>query len=94
MLVVTRYRIPDADVDAFRSQAAAALAALADRPGFRDGVIGRNVDDPTLWTLTTWWRDVGSYRRALSGYDVKVAAVPVLSRALDEPSAYEVLEDR
>jgi hypothetical protein len=38
------------------------------------------------------WRDVGSYRRALSSYDVKVTAVPLLSRALDEPSAYELYE--
>jgi hypothetical protein len=34
---------------------------------------------------------VGAYRRALSSYDVRVGAVPLLSRALDEPSAYETL---
>ena len=39
--------------------------------------------------LTTEWESVGAYRRALSAYDVKLTAVPVLSRALDEPSAYE-----
>ena len=43
--------------------------------------------------MVTRWRDVGSYRRALSSYDVKVGAVPLLSRAIDEPSAYETLED-
>jgi hypothetical protein len=53
------------------------------------GEIGRNVDDPELWVLTTRWENVGSYRRALSAYDVKLSAVPILSRALDEPSAYE-----
>ena len=42
--------------------------------------------------LTTRWDSVGTYRRALSSYDVKLAAVPTLSRALDEPSAYEVVE--
>ncbi len=35
---------------------------------------------------------MGAYRRALSTYDVKLAAVPTLSQALDEPSAYEVVE--
>ena len=35
---------------------------------------------------------MGAYRRALSSYDVKLHAVPTLSRALDEPSAYEVVE--
>ena len=42
--------------------------------------------------LTTRWEHVGAYRRALSSYDVKLKAVPVLSRALDEPGAYETVE--
>jgi hypothetical protein len=41
--------------------------------------------------LTTQWVTVGAYRRALSSYDVKTRAVPVMQHALDEPSAYEVL---
>ena len=65
---------------------------LAERPGYVDGRVGRNLDDPTLWVLTTRWDDVGAYRRALSSYDVKLQAVPLLSRAVDEPSAYEVVE--
>ncbi|MDQ1687038.1 MAG: hypothetical protein QOK42_13, partial [Frankiaceae bacterium] len=39
----------------------------------------------------TEWRDVGSYRRGMSGYEVKVQAWPLLAEALPEPSAYEVL---
>ena len=42
--------------------------------------------------LTTEWEGPGAYRRALSAYDVKLAAVPTLSRAIDEPSAYEPVE--
>jgi hypothetical protein len=68
-----------------------AHAALAARPGYERGTLGRNVDDPELWVLQTRWVDVGSYRRALSAYDVKLGAVPLLSRALDEPSAYELV---
>jgi hypothetical protein len=56
-------------------------------------VVGRSTDDPTLWLMTLRWDGVGSYRRALSAYDVKVAAVPLLSTAVDEPTAYEVLAD-
>ena len=41
--------------------------------------------------LTTRWVHVGAYRRALSAYDVKVGAVPLLSRAIDEPGAYETV---
>lgn len=95
MLVVTRYRVPAADpaaVEDFRRDAKAALDVLAVRPGFRSGRIGRNADDPDLWTLTTEWINVGSYRRALSPFEVKTTAVPLLSRCIDEPTAYEVVE--
>ena len=47
---------------------------------------------PSLWVLQTRWENVGSYRRALSSYDVKVGAVSLLSRAVDEPSAYELVD--
>jgi len=90
VLVVTRYRVPDEDADSFAASADTALDVLAQRPGFVDGTVGRNVDDPLLWTLTTRWRDTGSYRRALSSFEVKTVAVPLLSRAIDEPTAYEV----
>ena len=76
----------------FRTELAAAHAVLAERAGYVDGQIGRNVDDPTLWVLTTRWENVGAYRRALSSYEVKLNAVPLLSRAVDEPSAYELVE--
>lgn len=92
VLVVSRFRVPAEDVDGFRSGLEAARAALAQRPGYLAGTIGRNVDEPDLWVLTTSWEHVGAYRRALSAYDVKLHAVPLLSRALDEPSAYEVVE--
>ena len=94
MIVVNRFRVPeDTQVEeAFRSDAFAALGALAARPGYVDGLLGRNLDEPGLWLVTTTWADVGSYRRVLSSYDVKVTAVPLLSRAVDEPSAYEVVE--
>jgi quinol monooxygenase YgiN len=92
VLVVNRFRVPEDEAEAFRADLEAAHAVLALQKGYADGSLGRNVDDPGLWVMVTRWRDVGSYRRALSSYDVKVGAVPLLSRALDEPSAYEPLE--
>lgn len=92
MIVVSRFRVSDDHAETFRAELQAAHEALAGRPGYLHGRIGRNVDDPGLWVLTTEWEHVGAYRRALSAYDVKVTAVPVLSRALDEPSAFEVVE--
>jgi hypothetical protein len=92
VLVVSRFRVPVDEGETFRGELAEAHAVLAGRPGYVDGRTGRNLDDPTLWVLTTRWENVGSYRRALSSYDVKLHAVPLLSRALDEPSAYELVE--
>ena len=89
VLVVNRFR---ADDPAFRDELRAALGVLAAQAGFEDGRLGRNVDEPSLWVMVTRWRDVGSYRRALSSYDVKMGAVPLLSRAVDEPSAFEDLD--
>ena len=92
MLVVNRFTVPVEDGEQFRAELAAARDVLAEQPGYVDGRIGRNLDDPTLWVLTMQWDNVGAYRRALSSYDVKLQAVPLLSRAVDEPSAYEVVE--
>jgi len=49
----------------------------------------RNMDDEDLWAIVTEWDAVGSYRRAMSGDATKMLLVPVLSLALDEPSAYQ-----
>lgn len=92
MLVVNRFRVPEETAAGFRADLEAALAVLAQQQGYADGRLGRNVDDPSLWTMVTRWRDVGSYRRALSTYDVKLGAVQLLSTAIEEPSAYELLD--
>lgn len=92
MIVVNRFRVPEADAAAFREDLERANATLARGKGYLAGTIGRNVDDPTLWVLSTTWENVGSYRRALSSYDAKLHAVAVLGRAIDEPSAFEVVE--
>ena len=89
MLVVNRFAV--ADEGAFTPRAEAALAALAGRPGFVSGSFGRAVDEPDRWCLVTVWESVGAYRRALSAFEVKVEATPLLAESLDEPSAYEVL---
>jgi quinol monooxygenase YgiN len=93
VIVVNRFRVDEGAADEFAADVHRAHAVLAEQVGYVDGRVGRNVDDPGLWVLTTTWVNVGSYRRALSAYDVKVTAVPLLSRALDEPSAYETVAD-
>ncbi len=91
MLVVSRFSVPETGGEEFVARAQVALDALAARPGYRSGRVGRAVDDPTRWVLVTEWDGVGAYRRALSAYEVKVSASPLLAESVDEPSAYEVL---
>jgi len=89
VIVVNRFRVPEDAQAQFRDDLERARETLAAQRGYLRGRIGRNVDDPELWVLTTEWEGTGAYRRALSAYDVKLTAVPTLGRALDEPSAYE-----
>jgi hypothetical protein len=100
VLVVTRLRTPsgpdgpDPTAEAgLRAGLLTALGILASKPGWVGGEVGRNVDDPTLWVLTTRWENVGSYRRALGSYEGKMHIQPLMVHALDEPSAYEVVEE-
>jgi hypothetical protein len=90
MIAVTQFR--DATPD-FAVRGRAALEALSVRPGYRRGTLGRATDDPDAWLLITEWEDVGSYRRALGAYDVKVTATPLFGSALDLPAAFEELVD-
>ena len=71
-----------------------AVILLATKEGFVDARVSRAIDDGALVTLELSWDTVGSYRRALSSYDVKVQVVPIMSQALDEPTAFEVLHVR
>jgi heme-degrading monooxygenase HmoA len=88
VFAVTRLRATGQDGAVVAAAVAPLLAALATRPGFRDGELGRSADDPTLWALVTRWDGVGFYRRALSAAEVKVVGAPVWTHALDEPGVY------
>ena len=91
MLVAMRFAVPEAEADGFTERAGVALAALAVRPGYVRGELGRAYDDPTSWCLVNVWDSVCSYRRAQGAYEVKLHATPLLAQALDEPSAFEPL---
>ncbi|MEV4757893.1 antibiotic biosynthesis monooxygenase [Micromonospora sp. NPDC049559] len=91
MLVSNRFVVGEDAAESFTGRAHAALAALAACPGYRRGELLRALDDPEHWVLLTEWESVGTYRRALGAFDVKVHATPLLAESLNEPSAYEAL---
>jgi hypothetical protein len=89
MIAVARFEIPLGQGADFRLELEGVRAVLAEAAGFLGGEVGQNLDEPTLWALTTRWENVGSYRRALSSTRAKLEAIPVLARAIDEPGAFE-----
>lgn len=91
MLVMNRFVVAEEAAADFTERAHTALAALAARPGYRRGQLTRSLDEPEHWCLVTEWESVGAYRRALSAFDVRIHATPLLAESLDEPSAYEPL---
>ena len=92
MLAITRYRVPETETEEFVTTAHRVLAILAGSPGHRSGRLGRATDDPELWAMVTDWDGAGYYRRALGGYEVRLALIPLSARALDEPGAFEIVD--
>lgn len=89
MIAVSRFKVPETRVDEFQRQAAQAVDVLRVKPGLLSLDLGQNLDDPELWTIVSRWENVGSYRRALGGLESKMTVVPLLSLAIDEPSAFD-----
>lgn len=94
MFVVLRYNVGSSGFAEFLTEAEAAIEVLSTRPGFIRGTVGQAIDEAGQMTVLLEFSEVGTYRRALSNYDVKIKAVPLLSRAIDEPSAFELLHSR
>ena len=95
MLAISRFQASD---PSFQAGAQAVVAHFAASAGCLDARLLQNLDEPELWAIVSDWADVGSYRRAFNGTPAKLLLVPLLSQAIDEPSAYadaaEVGENR
>jgi quinol monooxygenase YgiN len=91
VLVVARLR-PPSDEASFRADVRRAMDALATRPGHVVTRLAQALDDPSMWVLVSEWENVGSYRRALSSYDVRMASGILMGAVVNEPTAYEIVE--
>lgn len=86
-MAISRFRVPADDL-AFADAAAAVVDRFAASAGCEGADLVRNLDEPELWAIVSRWADVGSYRRAFNGTEAKLVLMPLLGRAIDEPSAY------
>lgn len=88
MFAIARFEVTPDRSESFLRDLEVAHRALADCEGYLTGRVGSNTDQPGLIAMITEWRNIGSYRRALSNYQVKLVAVPILAMAIDEPGGY------
>ncbi|MSW18320.1 MAG: antibiotic biosynthesis monooxygenase, partial [Actinobacteria bacterium] len=59
MIAIARFELPLSEADAFRSELESVRDVLSAAEGFVSGTVGQNLDEPTLWVLTTEWKNVG-----------------------------------
>lgn len=85
MLTISRFRD---EADEFGDEAQKVVDWWSLRPGCLSLELVRSLDDPHLWAIVGRWESVGAYRRSFNGYEAKMMLTPLLSRAIDEPSAY------
>lgn len=93
MIAINRFQVAEAESAQFLVDGEQVAAFFRGRDGCQGAELVRSLDDPTLWALVSTWIDVGSYRRAFTGFDAKMLLTPFLSRALDEPSAFAPVDD-
>ncbi len=86
-MAISRFRVPG-DADGFVAAARAVVERFAASAGCTGARLVQNLDEPELWAIVSSWADVGSYRRAFNGTEAKLVLIPLLSLAIDEPSAY------
>lgn len=94
MLVVMRFDSATAQTETVRSMETRLedlLAGLAASSGCELGWVARSPDDPRIWVVTSVWGEIGSFRRALSGFDVKIALGNLAPESVDQPSVFEVV---
>ncbi|MGB7962719.1 MAG: antibiotic biosynthesis monooxygenase [Propionicimonas sp.] len=87
VLAISRFQVTR-DASHFRGMAESVVAHFNACVGSSGAEVVQNLDAPEMWAIISRWKDVGSYRRAFNGTDAKLLLIPLLSLAIDEPSAY------
>lgn len=88
MLVILRFRVPDAHRPAFDAAVGHLETHLRACPGLLSLERGTAVDDEEFHALVMTWDLPRSWRTAFGGQSGRAAFLPVMAWLLDEPSAY------
>ncbi len=80
-----------ADYAAWRSQLEDVQTVLQQSAGFIDLQLLHSPDEADRYLVQSTWKDVGSYRRAISATAAKLIVWPFVANMLDLPSTFETL---
>lgn len=91
VVVTMRFTVTTEERGEFLQRAREAASMLRTRQGCLGIDLLQSVDAADSLMITTRWDSMGSYRRAMSAYDIKEQVIPFLSQARDEDSTFETI---
>ena len=66
---------------------------FSESPGFLSMELGQSTDSLEDLTVIHRWESVGSYRKALSRYEIKAEVIPFLSQFMRDSVTVEIISD-
>ena len=91
--VVGQLNVPAAERDSFDQGYDRMSELFRESPGFLSMELGQSTDSLEVLTVIHRWESVGSYRKALSRYEVKAEVIPLLSQFTRDSVTVEIISD-
>ena len=91
--VVGQLIVPAAKRDSFDQGYDRMSELFSESPGFLSMELGQSTDSLEVLTVIHRWESVGSYRKALSRYEVKAEVIPFLSQFTHDSVTVEIISD-
>jgi quinol monooxygenase YgiN len=91
--VVGQLIVPAAKRDSFDQGYDRMSELFSESPGFLSMELGQSTDSLEDLTVIHRWESVGSYRKALSRYEIKAEVIPFLSHFMRDSVTVEIISD-
>ena len=91
--VVGQLSVSAAERDSFDQGYDRMSELFSESPGFLSMELGQSTDSLEDLTVIHRWESVGSYRKALSRYEIKAEVIPFLSQFMRDSVTVEIISD-
>jgi len=91
--VIAQLAVPAGSRAQFEQGYERLVELCAQSPGFLSSELGQSTDSLEDFTLIHRWADVGTYRKFLSRYEVKIEVIPFLSTFTKDSVTVEIIMD-